>query len=400
MVVAMIGVSLVVIFQQRQTDFTTTPDQSQADQGNSCTLGFFVPQPGEITCAKTAFADEFDNAAGDYQLRTEQTVFQDGDTVVFSITVTNPNNIAATVTLTDDLSQGNLDQVTFLDSSCGPGAFDEATRRLTCQLTLPANGLAGAGRATATFRVSLPENTEFTQLDNLAVIFDNGPAPLAECPVTITIPDDEVVACADPCATDNQCPQNHSCSEGTCQLDSCLEPGANCSDDGCQQVTPSPSPSTPVCGGSCSSTSQCPDYHVCSEGTCRLTVCVETSASCNSNDCELVSDNPPTSVSCNNACTSNSNCAESNHICFGGRCRLATNPNNSQCLVPNETVVYNQTTEEIIYTLPGSTEEVVIDKRQVVLPEELPESGAGDLVLVVAGAGALVIGGLLLLLVL
>jgi hypothetical protein len=78
-------------------------------------------------------------------------------------------------------------------------------------------------------------------------------------------------------------------------------------------------------------------------------------------------------VGCNQACTANADCADGNHICYGGACRLATNPTSTTCSAPVAA--------------------------QPELPQKLPQSGAGDLsTWLKAGLGILGVGALLLLL--
>ncbi len=152
--------------------------------------------------------------------------------------------------------------------------------------------------------------------------------------------------CGDPCDPNgpNTCPQGHTCNpntgdpdNGTCALDTCLTTPEVCNPDLCtynepvcgeacipgvvpctgtgevcdpdtntcileictrqncgsDQCTP-PEPPETVCGDPCTSTSQCPNGHVCSNGTCKLSQCVTGTATCNTSGCAIL---PNTSVS-------------------------------------------------------------------------------------------------------
>ena len=85
-----------------------------------------------------------------------------------------------------------------------------------------------------------------------------------------------------------------------------------------------------------------------------------------------------TTVSCNNACTVNTDCTNLSHICYNGLCRLDSNPENEACQTPS-----------------GGTTVVIA---QPTLPAELPVSGFADLAnYFKIGLGALGAGILLLL---
>jgi hypothetical protein len=85
-----------------------------------------------------------------------------------------------------------------------------------------------------------------------------------------------------------------------------------------------------------------------------------------------------TTVSCNDTCTVNADCTNISHICYNGRCRLDSNPENESCQTPS-----------------GGTTVVVA---QPTLPAELPVSGFEDLAnYFKIGLGALGAGLLLLL---
>jgi LPXTG-motif cell wall-anchored protein len=165
-------------------------------------------------------------------------------------------------------------------------------------------------------------------------------------------------------------------------------------------TTPSPSPSpTPTpsttpqsqCNATCTATTDCSNAgHICYENRCRLATNV-TSSTC----ATPVSPTPSPVVyvtpmpGCNEVCNSNADCSNSNHICYttGGvnRCRLASYPTSENCNAP---VTVTQTV----------TQQQVITPVQPTLPAELPQTGPEDWAKWVgAGAGALLLGGLLIL---
>lgn len=102
-------------------------------------------------------------------------------------------------------------------------------------------------------------------------------------------------------------------------------------------VTPTPAPVG--CSGACNVSTDCAvANHICYEyaedgnpdgGVCRLltnptsTACVEPSPL----------PTPTPTVGCNEVCSTNADCSNTNHVCFvaTSTCRLATNPDNANC---------------------------------------------------------------------
>lgn len=83
------------------------------------------------------------------------------------------------------------------------------------------------------------------------------------------------VLCGESCTSDSQCPVDHSCTNGTCVLDGCT--GSNCV-NGC----------VPLCGGPCNQNSDCPTGHSCDQKTdlCVLNACLND-PNCTNNGCKL-----------------------------------------------------------------------------------------------------------------
>jgi len=164
-----------------------------------------------------------------------------------------------------------------------------------------------------------------------------------------------VTTCGSTCSTSTDCPNDHTCNNGVCKLNACLN-GSSCSSDACR-VT--------ACGSSCSSNSDCPNDHTCNGGTCKLTACVNGS-SCDSNQCTVLTPSPVPSpvLGCNDVCVNNSDCKSSNHICVdtssGRRCRLETNITSDSCSAPGQTVAQGQS--------------------QPQQPSQLPVAGSSDII--------------------
>lgn len=183
--------------------------------------------------------------------------------------------------------------------------------------------------------------------------------------------------CNESCENNNDCVESdHICYNDVCRLES------NPSSTNCQPASqnPSPTPETQAyCGEYCSSNADCVESdHICYFNACRLAEYPDRQ------DCSVPTQTvtttyvaPTPTVGCNQDCISNRDCANSDHICYEGNCRLAEYPASSTCTIPQA-----QTT-------------VVQPK----MPEELPQSGSDDLInWIKAGIGILGAGALLLLL--
>jgi hypothetical protein len=153
----------------------------------------------------------------------------------------------------------------------------------------------------------------------------------------------------------------------------------------------------PGCQSTCTTNADCADpSHYChNTGTayvCRLAT-NPGSTSCQPPTTTLPSPTP--TASCQQACTTNADCGDASHICFntgsGNVCRLATNPNNTSC-APGS--YYVESPAGGVVTKGGTAA-----PGQPALPEELPQSGAGDIIKWLGpGIGALLVGALVLFL--
>lgn len=342
---------------QTQDSFAPTLPQAAPAQSNSCTLSWTIAEtPLPQTCIKKAYRDELSNTAGSYQLLQEQTQFAPGDVVVYAITY--PAELANEKIILTDVVNSNL---TFMDSNCGAGAYISSTNTLSCQLSSSLTQVIFRARVSS----AIASTTTIPNLANMAA----GGEPVTSCQVTIN-----VTPGATPQPTPSPTPSP--------------TPG----------VTPSPSPTPtpgPVsCGSSCTSTDQCYSGHTCSDGRCVYNPCLDTANyTCDSTRCAIIPDTTRTTVGCNQVCSTNSDCAASNHFCYYGRCRLDINPNSEYCSIDQSQpvptpIVYSQTQTVVAPTTS-----------QPVLPAELPQTGTGDTLKILLGAGGLLLlGGIMFLL--
>jgi hypothetical protein len=148
--------------------------------------------------------------------------------------------------------------------------------------------------------------------------------------------------------------------------------------------TPRPTPSpTPLaeCNYPCTNTVDCANVnHLCYQGRCRL-IDNPTSSTCTMPGATPTPTPRPTATpvtvvptyQCNENCVNNADCSNAAHICYNSRCRLADNPESATCSYPQGT--------------------------QPELPMELPKTGSDGLeTWLKAGLGVLGVGAVLLLL--
>lgn len=182
-------------------------------------------------------------------------------------------------------------------------------------------------------------------------------------------------ACDSTCTSDAQCQSvnaDYVCSAAAgnrCRL------ATNTGSASC-----TPAAGTYACNSVCETNAQCgtaDGNYVCAtvgtEKRCRLATNLDAA------NCQAVQPTPTPVVGCNVSCTTNSDCANPDHICYNGQCRLSTYPTSSTCTIPG-----------------GSTSTTTAT--QPTLPSELPQSGAADWGLwLKAGLGILGVGAILLL---
>lgn len=240
------------------------------------------------------------------------------------------------------------------------------------------------------------------------------------------------VQCGETCnSTTLLCPNDHTCTNNKCVLNVCLEPGVTCQDNQCTRTficqsscennsqcpsdhsclnidgrnqcrltsnpasdtcTPAASPDptpNPECRDACSSNTDCPTDHTCSDNICRLSVCLQSGVTCDTDKCVRTypaSTPVPTPLAgCNETCVTNSDCSRSDFICYNSVCRLDSYPYSQSCTAP--------TTTSTIATTPTKG-------GQPQLPAELPETGSNEIIQsVMLGIAVLVLGAGILLLI-
>ena len=202
---------------------------------------------------------------------------------------------------------------------------------------------------------------------------NNGVCQLTACVNGASCSDDmcRVTACGSSCSTNTDCPNNHTCNNNTCVLNACIN-GSVCTSDLCRITG---------CGNSCSNNGECPNDHTCNNNRCELTACVN-GANCDSNRCYVVNNPTPVPttapVGCNDPCVNNSDCQASNHICVdtvnGRRCRYEGNITSDTCSGAPVVVAQGQPTP-------------------VATPTVLPTAGSNDIIMAIgAGAAAIILG--------
>lgn len=375
-VLTMAGVYIATFQRVKEGPIAPTAPESkpQAAQKSSCSLSFVVDdesvQTPAISCIKESFEDQLSNSAGNYDFSSAQSNFSPGDNVVFKVTATNSGNVALHLGASDLFTIGGMDKLTFLDTTtecefteydslvCGagginiePGASHVFSFRAKINENISADTII-----TNTASVSgsvVPENAQGTYATEPVV--DN-------CQIAINVYPGE-----EPTPT----------------------PGVTPSPTPSVSPSPSPSPTTVVCYDQCNTiTLICPTYHTCNNGRCAYNPCLESGVNCDAKLCTIIEPTPTpvAPAGCNDACSTNSDCANTSHICWYGRCRLDTNPNSETCTITTytQTVV---TQQQVVTTQPE-------------LPQQLPQTGILDdgLRILGAGAAAVIFGGLLLFL--
>lgn len=392
--VALAGVSISLRqFFVRETVAPTAPTQSQAsvEKVETCSLTFDVAEPQVgASCVKHAYRDELSNTAGSYELTSQKTQFEPGEVVVYSFEVRNTGDLPTTIIATDNLNVtgGNADDFSyqFLDSNCGRDAYSASTRTLTCV----AEDLGPNQTQTFTFRIRLSSNIDSELVVQNLVSLSIDDEQMSGCGIEINIRPDQPARCNEPCSVSVDCAESdHVCIDQVCRLES------NPTSPTCQEPSPTPSPSpspspsptpvvspspTPVtqalCGEYCSRNSDCAQGdHICYFNQCRLATYPDrTNCTEPSQPVTTVVNEPPVVAGCNQTCRANSDCANSSHLCFEGRCRLESYPASTSCTIPSA-------------------------PDQPKMPAELPRSGSDNLMnWIKVGIGILGAGALLLLL--
>lgn len=167
-------------------------------------------------------------------------------------------------------------------------------------------------------------------------------------------------------------------------------PSASATVSATPSPTPTLNPELAQCNESCTVQSDCADLqHTCYQGVCRLIDYEERES------CDIPGEGTPTPVpvsspvpaSCNESCNQNSDCDGFNIVCdqTSNRCRLSSNLTSQSC---SERVVTQSSTTQL-----GQM------NQQPQAPSELPTAGATDFSnWILSGLGALAVGAVILLL--
>ncbi len=494
-------VAVLIVQRQRQAGAPTAPNAPASQPKaalapkSSCTLSFNVPalptptptiKPSptpkitpsplpnpEIACiGKYSYQDEKGNGIDnnkdgklDYTLKTEKDEFGVGDIVVFAVDIQGAYKgapVTLPVSVFDQLSGTDMTKyMTFMDSNCGPNAYNAQTKLLTCNLSkivgsveipemlgevvfrmMVKGPIAGPVKLVNTANVYKattqppclgtkcdPLHTCSATITLLPPVGGPSPSPSpsvkptpSPTPKVTPTPTPKVTptptptptpgvtpsptprvtptptptptpgvtpsptvtySCNSTCSTDAQCQTANAgyvCDSETnrCRLDS------NKTDINCQ-----PKPNEYSCNSTCQTNAQCQTAntgYICysATGTCRM-----SSYPTQSNCLAPTYSPPPPAVGCNEVCSTNADCSNSNHICYttsdsSNRCRLESYPNSDNCAAPP------------VYTPATPTETVA----QPTLPAELPETGFADTIgnWLKVGLAALGVGVALLLL--
>ncbi len=206
------------------------------------------------------------------------------------------------------------------------------------------------------------------------------------------------VECGDDCSNTSQCPNNHICDNGTCVLNQCISDPNSCESDGCTPIN------QVECGDVCNSDEQCPSAHTCDNNRCVYDACLLSGVVCDATRCEVIPDEPdPTPrPGCNEDCASNADCANAEHICWYGVCRLAANPNSTTCSYPPQEVIEiieEQVVTQYVSQPPVIQQQIIPvqpQQPQPVMPEVLPQTGGLEGVQILGVGAILTVLGVIL----
>lgn len=374
----------------------------------SCSLSFTAAPPpaNSISCIKDTYLDALSNSSGQYSYTTKSTSFEPGEVVVFKVTMKNTGSQVQQFSLTDALTSENLEQLDFMDTSCG--TYNASTRTITATT----NPVSGGDEIVCGFRARVKSSvTQALVITNTANITAGTLSASCSAPITLDIPSVSpspspsptpvptpspspsplptptpfTLTCGQSCTNNDQCVYDHTCYNGKCVLNTCGNNPALCSDDMCRATS---------CGSTCVTNTDCPEVHTCSSGVCKLTTCVDGSSTCTSDSCTVINPvtttvtppqtvavvQPSPAVSCNQACNTNADCSNGNHICVdtasGRRCRLDSNVSSETCSPLGEAAVPTPR------------------------PVQLPVAGSNDILKALGIGGAAVILGIVGLLLL
>lgn len=133
---------------------------------SSCTATGSATAVTSVSFTKDAYADESGNSAGSYTKNTEISSLAAGGTFVYHLLAKNNGAATISATISDTLTGGNLDSLTFVDAS-SVCSYISSTRVVTCDL----GDIAPGKTQGADIRVSISDDTENgTSIVNKAVL--------------------------------------------------------------------------------------------------------------------------------------------------------------------------------------------------------------------------------------
>lgn len=393
-VIVVVGIFAIAtaLYQRNRGSLAPTAPGSQPKADvvmDGCTVNFSVPTDSVLACQKLAFQDELDNTPGNYNLRNAIQTIKAGDVVVFNLDIQNNGENGTIVNLNDifTINPSISNAVTFLDSNCpGGGTFDANTLTLTC-----GNKFVGGGgqNQQITFRVRVnAAATIGTQINNTATITDTSSSAVCTNQIVVAEATSQL-PCNASCESDKECsgdlqcvntgggfvcrdpeiPDDSTCGAPTATPTSTNTPTLTPSSTPTGTLTPSATPTqtatptstfTPTATLTPSNTptltptrtptstpthtptitpSRTPTATLTpsSTPTATLTPTGTLSPTLTPSITLTPSATPTTRVlaQCNQACTTNSDCANTSLICFttnnGNRCRLPNNVNSESC---------------------------------------------------------------------
>lgn len=322
-------------FINRALVYAFPPESEQPEppaNADECSVTHTILPAGTAECVEK---EAFTNFGGtEIAPNTEITP---GNEFVYRLTVTANETTTGPVTIVDQLHR----DLTFIQD---PGntqglRYNSANRQVTLDLGTMQSGQTERVQ----FKVQLSANPQDTTFRNIATITTNSTTNHT-CEITLKV-EKPVYECNSSCVSNEDCKtisSNHICyntgNGNFCRL------ASNPTDTSCKPVKPTPTATPKVT----------PTPPPTGPGT------------------PLPSPTPI--IGCNDICISNSDCANSNHICMttsdgSNRCRLPDYPNSTTCTA----TVASTTPPEVITQQPTH-----VTPQQPVLPTELPQTGPAD----------------------
>jgi len=137
------------------------------------------------TCTLATYRDEFSNTSGGYTLLQVQSHFAPNEIVVFAVNVANMSQQPVTFSLKTILSEKEWENVDFLDTNCGPTAFNALENSITCPSQTLSDGQFAAPNALI-FRAQVQKNMKGSATLKPSVTLTS-PSMTASCSSTVTI---------------------------------------------------------------------------------------------------------------------------------------------------------------------------------------------------------------------